>query len=58
MVDAPIICPHLLTGDAEWVFICHHEKSKVIVPEIMIKPIIRGDNQKPFELCINILDKR
>ena len=58
MIDTPIIGAHLLAGDTERILVRHHIKSEVVVPQIMVKSIIRSDDQKPLELCVDVLDQR
>ena len=48
MIDTAVICAHFFARKAKWILICHHEKSKIIVPEIMVEAIICSNDQQPL----------
>ena len=49
--------PHAFAGHGERILICDHHKCQIILPQIPVEPIIRGDIQKAFDLDIDPLHK-
>ena len=56
-IDAAIICTDLFTGQTERIFVCDEQICQIVVPQIMVKAVIRCHLQTALELRINIPDK-
>ena len=53
MIDAAVVCPHLLAGHTEGILVSQENKGQVIVPQILVKPIHGRQIEKSLHLLID-----
>ena len=57
VVHRSVQLPHPLGDEAEGVLVGHEQKCQIVLPQILVKPIVRGQVQQPLHLVIDAPDQ-